>query len=114
VDDFCGFRGLPLAGASGWAGPIALPYELFSNEMRDLRRNIGFNRAAGGMGSEREFGVPEILESYVTVRQSPPRGNSRPDRASRNRRGEQNLTRKLGAKADGRELFRPFSRKVVS
>jgi hypothetical protein len=52
---------------------IALPHELFSNEMRDLRWNTGVCRAAGETGFQsgmRVFGVPEILECYATARRS--------------------------------------------
>jgi hypothetical protein len=55
-------------------GPPALfapQRELFSNEMRDLHRNIGFCRVAGEMrfqAGTRGFGALEMLECYVTVR----------------------------------------------
>ncbi|MGI8569725.1 MAG: hypothetical protein ACR2KT_11965 [Methylocella sp.] len=61
------------APPAGSPAPIALPRELFSNEIRDLCRNTGFCRAAGEwdfQSGTRGFGAPEILECYVTVRWS--------------------------------------------
>jgi hypothetical protein len=55
----------------------------------DLRRTIGFCRAAGEMGflsGTRVFGAPEILECYVIVGGPPPRGYSSSHRALRKRR----------------------------